>query len=233
MTMRLTIDHRDGTKRPCDCDVTGAYNFGYAGRTREAVQAHIDELVHLGLTPPTRVPSIYVMRPGAVTTASEVTVAGSTSYGEVEFALIRTAAGWLVAAASDHSEFAVESASTAYAKIMYPNVVSGVVWMHDEIREHWDELTLTAECRRLSGDGSAWQRVQHGSVAELLRPDDLIAELTHRVGSPLPVGTVILSGTIGGDIATGASSWRCRLTDPVLDRTLEVRYDVVGEPQEI
>lgn len=230
MAPHLQVAHAGGAVAPLDYDVGAAYNFGYAGRTRQAVQAHIDELVQLGLTPPARVPSVYVMRPGSVTTAATVRVCGRTSYGEVEFALLKADSGWLVAAGSDHSEFAIESASTAYAKIFYPDVISESVWLLDEIRAHWDALRLTAEC---AGDDGVWQTVQEGSVAELLAPADLMAELRARTGGEIPIGTVIMSGTIGGEIVSGARSWRCSLHDPVLGRTLTAAYHVVAAPEEI
>ncbi len=229
MTVQLSITKADASRDQAALDVAAAYNFGYAGRTREAAQAHVDELRELGLPAPERVPAIFPLPPGRVTTADAVQVSGDASYGEVEFALVRSERGWLVAAASDHSDFTIEKVSTAHAKTIYPDVLSREAWLLDEVAERWDDITMTSE----RFDGTGWAVVQSGTAGELLAPAQLIEELAARSGSEPAVGTVILSGTIGGDVVPGGAAWRNTLSDPATGRSLVVEYRVEGRPLEI
>lgn len=210
--------------------VTRAFNFGFAGRSRADAEKHVEELRELGLPAPTRIPSIFPIPPARVTTSDRLCLPGLDNYGEVEFALIHTEDfGWCVTAASDHSDFLIESISTTRAKTVYQDFVSRECWQLDAVEEHWDQLTLT--CERLTENG--WEAIQFGAVGELLSPRDLIAELERRSGVDATPGTVILSGTIGGEILPGAIAWRARLADPVLGRELVAEYATDSLPAEI
>lgn len=201
--------------------VTRAFNFGYAGRSKADAEKHVEELLELGLPAPSRIPSIFPIPPAMVTTSGRLYLPGLDNYGEVEFALIHTADfGWCVAAASDHSDFLVESISTTRAKTIYQDVVSKECWPLQDLSDHWDQLTLTCE-RQVDG---GWETTQSGTVEELLRPSDLIAELELRSGVAAEPGVVILSGTIGGEILPGALAWRARLSDPILQREIVAEY---------
>ena len=159
-----------------------------------------------------------------------MTVPGPDSYGEVEFALVLTEElGWLVCAAADHSDFLVEGLSTTRAKTVYDDVLSTDAWLLDDVHDVWDSTTML--CERLGSNG--WEALQQGSVAELLRPHDIITELEERTRQPASPGTVILSGTIGGEIRTGADAWRCSLSSPVFPVPLVAEYAVTALPAEL
>lgn len=229
LTLRVRTAEGNGD-RDTQVLVTRAFNFGYAGRSRADAEKHVEELRELGLPAPTRIPSIFPIPPARVTTSDRLCLPGLDNYGEVEFALIHTADfGWCVAAASDHSDFLVESISTTRAKTVYQDVVSKECWQLSVVSDHWDQLTLT--CERLVEGG--WETTQSGTVGELLSPQDLIAELELRSGIAAEPGVVILSGTIGGEILPGANAWRARLSDPVLQRELVAQYATDSLPAEI
>jgi len=54
---------------------------GYTGRDRQAVQVHIDELAHIGVTPPPRVPMFYELKADLLTTDASIDVAGDKTSG--------------------------------------------------------------------------------------------------------------------------------------------------------
>lgn len=220
--MQFTLVEGSGSSTPIEVEVTKVYNFGYAGRNRDSVLEHVEELVEQGFRPPNKIPSIYRLPVSLASTAGEVVVLGDGNYGEVEFALINTTGGWLVAIASDHSDVDAEELSTARAKTAYADVMSQEVWSLDEVVGHWDQLELI--CERKDADG--WETVQRGHLEELLAPDAILEELQRRTGAPVEVGTIILSGTVGGLIKPGAAAWKVSLRDPVLGRKLEAVYGI-------
>lgn len=229
MKITFNISDRNGGERRLDFTPERAFNFGFAGRSTEEVHAHVAELEELGFPAPERTPTIYPIAPANVSTASEIDVRGPDSYGEVEFALVQTDEGTLVVIASDHSDMVVETVSTARAKTVYPDLLSAQAWRYEDVADHWDALRMTGE--RL-GEGG-WETIQEGSVSLLLAPEQLLAELRLRSGAENSAGTVLLSGTIGGEIRPGASAWRNTLTDPVLGRRLVVEYSVREQPLEL
>lgn len=226
----LNIRLRSGDDVAVGVEVSRSVNFGFAGREKEGALAHVAELRELGLPAPTRIPSIFPIPPSRITTDSEVCVPGEDSYGEVEFALLCTEKlGWVVCAAADHSDFLVEGLSTTRAKTVYDDVLSTDAWLLDDVLENWDSITMTCERR----DGAVWELIQSGSVGELMRPHDLIKELEDRSGRSAAPGTVILSGTIGGEIRPGGDGWRCTLRSPDFPLPLVAEYDVAALPAEI
>jgi len=229
--MKITFninDHGAGS-RQLDFTPERASNFGDAGRGADEVREHVEELKELGFPAPDRTPTIYPIAASNVSTAPEIAVRGSENYGEVEFALVQTDSDTLVVIASDHSDMVVETVSTARAKTIFPDLVSSDAWNYADVADHWDSLIMTGE--RLGDDG--WETVQEGSVALLLSPEQLLEELRRRSGDENSAGTVVLSGTIGGEIRPGAKAWRNTLTDPVLGRRLVVEYTVREEPLEL
>lgn len=220
--LNLTVHEVDGGIKSVPFHVTEVFNFGYAGRNQSATQHHVDELVALGLPAPTTVPALFLLPPHQATTATEFVVAGSDTYGEVEYALIRSEVGWLVTVASDHSDFAVESLSTARSKAVCPDVLSPICWRLDDVLPQWDRLEL--RCVRTDDRGET--EVQHGSLSELLPPADLIAILERRLGRKPSVGSVILSGTLPGEPLPGATSWLVSLHDSSTGRMLKHHYQV-------
>jgi len=229
-SLLLNLRLRSGEVFPVTINVSRSVNFGFAGREREVALAHVEELHELGLPAPTRIPSIFPIPASRITIDREVCVPGGDSYGEVEFALIATEQnGWLVCAAADHSDFLVEALSTTRAKTVYEDVLSVDCWLLAEVLENWDSISMTCERR----DGANWEVIQHGSVSELMRPNDLISQLEERSGQAAAPGTVILSGTIGGDIRPGGDGWRCILSSPDFESPLVAEYDVVALPAEL
>lgn len=229
-TLSLRVLRRDGDVLDVLVEVERSFNFGFAGRNDELARAHVKELEELGLPAPARIPAIFPIPQDRVVASRGVVVPGSDSYGEVEFALVHAGeVGWLVCAAADHSDFLIEGMSTTRAKTVYEDVLSPEAWILGEMLDAWDATEMTCE-RRVGAD---WEVVQRGLVNELLSPQDLIATLEARSGTASGAGTIILSGTIAGEIKPAADAWRCVLRSPEFSEPLVAHYEVTALPAEI
>jgi hypothetical protein len=219
----LTLVWLDGRSTEVHVPVTQAFNFGYAARDQAALEEHLRETAGLGLAVPPTIPALYPIPPDRVTTAARVVVSGTDTYAEVEFALICDSEGrWLITVASDHTDAGVERGNVVRGKSITPNVLAPVAWALTEVEAHLDTLRLS--CRR--PQASPAETLQSDSLATLLRPSSLIKLLTQRTGSSPGPGTVILSGTIGGELPVGCDEWLVALEDPILQRRIEHRYAV-------
>ena len=168
----------------------------------------------------------------AYVTASSVFGAQSRVRGE-QAALLgadvsRAADGrWLVGVGSDHTDRALESQSIAKAKLSCDKPVSATFWDLRDVREHWDQLVLTA----WAGAPGAEATYQSAHLADLMTPEAIREELAARV--PDSDDAAIFSGTlpvIGGEFNYG-SCFRAELSDPVLGRSLRCSYRVSVLPE--
>ena len=196
---------------------------GYTARDTEATNAYIAKLEEEGIAPPDEVPAYFVVGADRLTTDSRIEVATASSCGEVEFALLIDDHEVWVAAASDHTDRALETVDITASKQNCLKVLSSRVWRLTDIEAHWDDLTFEARTPAAAADP-----YQQGPVAALRHPRELIELVEERFGGPL-VGTVILSGTIpsvGGFEFN--PSFEVALRDPVLDRSLEAAYSIIN-----
>ena len=231
--LAMAVEHADGTLTDVVVTVQQAYNFGYAGREQAEVLGHVEQMRALGMPAPSRVPAIFPIPPDRVSTATSLIAAGDQTYGEVEFALIKTAElGWVVTIASDHTDLEVEQVKMPKAKGICPDIVGSRAWLLSDVEPAWDACVL-----RLWGttDGEEPMLLQEGHTSHLLSPDAIIAELTQRRGgnAELPNGTVILSGTVAGEPNPSPTVWRAELADPTSGRTLAHSYTVERLPEEL
>lgn len=211
--------------------VSGVYNFGYAARDQESVRAHVREQQDRGVPAPTIVPALYPLGAERVTMESRISVFGDQTYGEVEYALINSSVGWLVTVGSDHTDAIVETASVSRAKRCCPNVLAEWAWRLVDVRERFDELELVSEC--FAGQDDVAVQVQRGLCGTLLAPATLLDIWTHRLRRRPPEGTLILSGTIGGEPTPGMKRWQMHLHDPRRNADLRLTYHVNSLPDEL
>lgn len=196
---------------------------GYTARDTDATNAYIAKLEEEGIAPPDEVPAYFVVGVDRLTTASRIEVTTASSCGEVEFALLIDDDEVWVAAASDHTDRALEAVDINASKQNCPKVLSSSVWRLSDIEAHWDALAF--EARTPAGATDSYQA---GPVAALRPPRELIELVEDRFGGSM-AGTVILSGTIP---AAGGfefhPSFEVALRDPVRGRSLEVVYSIVN-----
>ena len=195
---------------------------GYTGRDRHAVMAHVRELEALGVAPPDRIPSVFVVDPWSVQVTDAIESGGPETSGEVEVVLIHRDGGLLVGVGSDHTDRACEAIDIDEAKRRCPKPVAPVVWRHKDVADHWDELEL----RSWMTDGSDHRLYQEGTLAELLPVDELLDELRD-IGYEPDRGTVVFGGSLAtlGGLRFG-QRFEVELRDPVLGRSISWGYHV-------
>jgi len=188
---------------------------GWAGRDREEVMAHVEELKRIGVPPPTEVPQFFRVGPNLLTTSRDIGVLGSRNSGEVEYVIfLENGRPEYVTVGSDHTDRDAERMDVLLSKQLYPKVIPPVVWLYEEVMDHWDELIL-----ELRVDGVL---AQSSKVGKLLR----VEELVERAG--LEGNAVLFSGSIpwiGGEMRFGRE-YGMGIKDPVLGRGISYSYSV-------
>lgn len=201
---------------------------GYTGRDEAGVRAHIDELAAIGVPPPPSVPMFYDLAPELVTTSDVVDVEGAMTSGEVEPVLVRATGRWYLGVGSDHTDRDLEREDIATAKARCPKPLGATLLplpgdpATGVFDERWDAASARAEA-----DGVTYQ---HGGVAALRTPSDLLPRLFAELDGVGEGDLVVFTGTLPlvGGTFRAASSWRLALTVPADDGavTLTHSYDV-------
>ena len=202
---------------------------GWVGKDPKALQAHIDELAHLGVPGPNRVPIYMNFSNYLLTTDDEVTVISDKSSGEVEYVLLRQGEEIWVTVGSDQTDREVETKSIPASKQMYAKCFAPECWPYPEVRDHWDRLIL--RCRVNKGDEK--RLYQEDSLSSILGPQELLENMPQE-GLTKNGGLVLFSGTIAtkGGLVYG-DSYDLELEDPVLKRSIKYSYKVKILPQYI
>jgi 4-hydroxyphenylacetate 3-monooxygenase len=166
---------------------------GYTGRDQAAVQAHIDELAHIGVPPPPRVPMFYEIPVDLLTTGPTVVVDGAQTSGEVEPVVINSGGRLYLGLGSDHTDREMEKHDIAASKASAPKPLADRVVPLDRTTAVWDEIEVA--CRL---DGVVYQQ---GRLAAMLPPATLLDGLA-AAGQPLGEQSVMFCGTL--PLLTGA-----------------------------
>ena len=201
---------------------------GWTGRNLAALEAHIKELEALGVKRPKSVPIFYRNAVSLLTTAPEIQVAGENSSGEVEFVLFSLDDGMWLGVGSDHTDRKAETINVTLSKQMCAKPVGPKLWRYDEVKPHWDKLTLRSF---VPGEGGTKRLYQEGPVTNMRSPEELIKLYTG--GDKLAAGTAMYCGTFavhGGISSSG--TFDMELEDPVLGRKLTHGYKIVSLPDE-
>jgi hypothetical protein len=192
---------------------------GWTGRDEAALGKHIKELEEIGVKPPKTTPIFYRVAASLFTHAGEIQVSGPDTSGEVEFVLMRTENDLRVAVGSDHTDRKAETIGVSLSKQLCAKPVSTQSWRYDEVKPHWDRLTL-----RSWTDGELYQE---GPVTAMRSPEDLMGRYPLRPGHAMFCGTLAAKGGI-----RGGERFRMELEDPVLKRKLSHEYRVKVLPVE-
>lgn len=194
---------------------------GWTGRDVAKVQEHIEELAHLGVNPPPSVPCYYRVSLDLVTTDPQLQVLGADSSGEAEPVLMSLDDGLWVGLGSDHTDRVVEAYSVNVSKQICQKPLADTLWPFAEVAPHWDQLIL----RSYIFETGAWTLYQEGTLASIRTPQDIMARYDASKDGTIPVGTVMLCGTLAAKGGIRPSTgWRVELEDPVLKRTISHSY---------
>jgi hypothetical protein len=197
--------------------ITGLVIAGWTGRDLQAVQHHIDELAALGVAPPSQLPLFYRVSTSLLAQSPEIEVLGPATSGEVEPLLVKLEGRLFLGLGSDHTDRDLETVSVAASKQACPKPVANRLWHVNDTEQHLDQLILRCE---IEEDGQ-WKTYQEGPLAAIRRLGDLAKLADFADGQAMLCGTL---GAIGG--VRPACSYRMSLTDPVLDRAIQLSYRV-------
>lgn len=223
VTLELTVAHRDGSTEPLEYDVERIANCGLAV-DEDIAQAHLEEMEEEGIVVTQDPPVIFQIPSQAITTASYIQVNDPKTSGEAEVVYFVDEEETYVGVASDHTDRALETREEDIpkSKTICPNVVSETVWPLSEIRSHWDILELSG----WTGTDGESHRYQHSTVEAFYSPEQLIDTVDDRSSAPT-TGMAIFTGTVdaAAEIVFG-DFFAAKLYDPVLDRSLQLEYEV-------
>jgi hypothetical protein len=200
---------------------------GWTGRNLPALEAHIKELEVLGVKRPKSVPIFYRNAASPLTTGPAIEAVGERSSGEVEFVLFALDDGMWVGVGSDHTDRKAETINVSLSKQMCAKPVGPRLWRYDEVKPHWEKLTL----RSFVSDGAKRRLYQEGPVSNMRSPEELIKLYTGV--DKLAPGTAMFCGTfaVHGGFSYGGT-FEMELDDPVLGRKLTHSYKTVSLPDE-
>ncbi len=225
---RLRFETDDGAA--VDVEVSRLVIAGWTGRDVAAIERHIDELVHLGVTRPSAVPLFYRVAQQMLTQAAEIEVLGDKSSGEAEPVLVRAGGQWWLTVGSDHTDRRVEAYSVAVSKQMCAKPIATRAWRWDEVAAGADEIALHSE---VFEDGR-WVSYQEGRVAAIRPLMDLVALFGGQ--HPVEDGLVLYCGTLpvlpkaDGTAIRPTPQFRVALVDAARQRRIVHDYRVTTLP---
>lgn len=210
MTLHLTVA---GSGEDLHVEPTRLIVAGYTARDQDAVARHIAELAEIGVAPPATVPMFYDLDPTLLTTDRVVEVPGGHTSGEVEPVLIRAWGHYYLAVGSDHTDRDLERTDIAASKATCPKPIGTVV---AQLPDDVDAFDIDQVAAASSVDGAAYQS---GTLAELLRPADVLERLRAALGErflPVDQDFVLFGGTtpLLGDEFVPGTRWTLSLRLP-------------------
>ncbi len=204
---------------------------GWTGRSREAVDHHIEELRAIGVSPPSSVPLFYRVSAGLLTTDAQIQTVGATSSGEAEPVLIDTGERLYLGLGSDHTDRELEAHSVALSKQLCAKPLAATLWPFDEVAQHLDDIRIRSFVRE--AEGEEWTPYQEGTLAMLLPLAGLADGAPESPGGGrLGAGAAMMCGTfpiLGGGVRP-ARFFRMEMIDDVLSRRIAHSYETVPLP---
>lgn len=227
MKLSVIAARADGTLEQVDFSWRYCVAIGYAGRDQTSVQAHVEELRAIGVPAPTTVPSMYWVDPTRVSSDTELSVVGTGCSGEVEFFAAHDAAGRMYfTIASDHTDRQLETISVSKAKQACSKIIGNMFWSYEDVKNHWDSIALRSW---VTEPRKAERVYQDGTLGDLLPPEKLLQlaekDLAGKGTFSFFSGTLPLKGEIAYK-----GAFRMELFDPVLQRSIRHRYEVIELP---
>lgn len=216
-----TQDTHDAQPVPLRISVDTCIVAGWAGRDKQAIEEHIEELAKLGVPRPSAVPLFYRIASNQLSQSDTVEVIGDQTSGEAEVLAFSSNGEMFVSLASDHTDRKLEAHSVALSKQICAKPVARDAWRLDDVAGHWDDLIL----RSWITENGTQTLYQEGTTGSLRTPQELIHE--HFGQDTIPEGSVMYCGTVNvkGGIRP-APDLIMELHDPVLERSIHHRYSV-------
>lgn len=216
--INLIVEGKGGRKS-LEFEVRTLFCGGYAGKDQEEVRKHVEELRRIGVPAPERTPIAYPVSSYLLTTDDEIEVQNEETSGEVEYVVLIGEDKLYVTVGSDHTDRELEKISVPKAKQMYPKVIPKVVWLYDEVKDHWDELVIRSYVVK-EGERKLYQARPLEALID-------VKTLMNVVGECGP-GWVLFSGTIPtvDSELVYADEFEMEMHDPVLGRRIAHSYKI-------
>lgn len=213
---------RDSGDERIDVGVGRLLIAGFTARDRAAVLAHLEEVRHLGVQLPDRLPALYPSVASRLTQSPTIQAPTAETSGEAEVVFLRYGDRLLITVGSDHTERSSEGVALIPSKSVCDKPISTCVWDAADVMEHIEELELHCE---VHADGE-WHPYQKGPVGHFMSLIELLDDTRRRAG--WLDGDVLMCGTlptVGSGLVYG-TGYRMTLRDPRLDRELTLEYEV-------
>jgi hypothetical protein len=213
--------------RTLSTDVHTFIVAGWAGRDRDAIEHHIEELALIGVPRPSAVPLYYRVANNQLSQSPRIQAVGPHSSGEVETLVFTVDGEMYVSLTSDHTDRKLEAHSVALSKQLCVKPVGTAAWRFADVAGHWDELVI----RSFIEENGAEVLYQEGALSALRTPTDLIEGYLGGA-SVLPEGVAMSCGTVGaiGGIRP-STAFTMELFDPRSGRSLKHRYAIEVLPE--
>lgn len=221
-TMWFDVMNKDGSSLRTGFGVRHACLFGWAGRNKEEVRKHAEELAAHGIRGPKNMPEHFIISPEVMTHEPEITCVGDGTCGEIEFFFYVREGQIYVGVGSEHTDRALEAVDMIKSKAICHKPMSKQLWKYEEIKDHWDEIQLTAWQVDEKGNTVVYQ---DSPLSALLSMEDIKAEAEKLYDSLDDV--IVWSGTIPtkDGLVYGSKFWG-EMNDKVLNRKLTFSYDI-------
>lgn len=222
--LTFTVESASGF-RPRTVRVSSCVIAGWTGRDPAALEHHIAELEALGIKRPATTPIFYRVAASRLTTDTVIEAVGGASSGEVEPFVLQDDGRLWVGVGSDHTDREVETYGITVSKQLCDKPVAPVLWPHDEVVAHWDQIVL----RSFAVTGGRRELYQEGRLGAMLDPASLIAR--YAPGGRLEEGTLMFGGTFAAVGGIRPAEWfEFEMQDPVLGRAIQHAYAVTTLP---
>lgn len=199
-------------------------NGGYCGRNQDEIRKHMEEVKKLGSTEVfEEIPVFFPVVKDRISLEEEIEVLGHHTSGEGEFAILIGEDHIYIAAASDHTDRDLEKQTILKSKQVTPNILSREVWDYEDVKDHWDDITLRSWVK----EGGEKKLFQEAKCAALLTPEDLIKYVKERTQVDLE-GMVILSGTVAAikGVSGFSDYFEVEIIDDILKRKIGCQYHI-------
>lgn len=222
MKVWFDVVSRDGVVLPMGVSFNHACLFGWAGRNKDEVRKHAEELAEHGIRGPKNMPEHFLVSPNVITHDPEIVCIGDGTCGEIEFFFFRRNGVIYVGVGSEHTDRALEVVDMIKSKAICNKPMSRQIWKYEDVKDHWDDIQLTAWQIDEKGKKVLYQDSPCGALITL---EDLLVEAEKLYDSLEDV--IIWSGTIPTVKGLVYGSWfGGEMYDKILDRKLTFEYDV-------
>lgn len=204
-----------------EVNVSSLCIIGYSGRNIKKTLEHINELSALGVEAPKSVPEIYRCGTSILTQDKIIETVGRESSGEIEFIFFKHYGELYIGIGSDQTDRSMESYHMKKSKQVCQKPIGTTIWKYEDLKNHWDRICLTS-WQTIDGEEVLYQK---GTAADIL-PLEALYSAVESFDSNME-DRVIFSGTV--PLIAGfkyGSSFRGCIEDPVLNRSLNLSYDI-------